>query len=96
MQSKKITIEASHVAKLANLPLTKFEEALFSKQLTSTLCYVQQLDEASTKDVEPTAQVTGLTNVFREDIITPGFSQEEALKNAPSQHKGFFKVKSVF
>lgn len=96
MQSKKIIIDVSHIAKLANLPLTKAEEELFSKQLSSTLSYVKQLDKVVTKDIEPTAQVTGLVNVFREDIITPGFTQEEALKNAPVQYKGFFKVKSVF
>lgn len=96
MQSKKTTIDVSHIAKLANLPLTKAEEELFSKQLSSTLSYVQQLDEVATKDIEPTAQVTGLINVFREDVVTPGFSQKEALKNAPEQYKGFFKLKSIF
>jgi len=96
MQSKKTTLDVSHIAKLACLPLTKVEEKLFSKQLSSTLSYVQQLDEVATEKVEPTAQVTGLMNVFREDAITPGFSQEEALKNAPAQYKGFFKVKSIF
>ncbi|KKR02866.1 MAG: Aspartyl/glutamyl-tRNA(Asn/Gln) amidotransferase subunit C [Microgenomates group bacterium GW2011_GWB1_40_9] len=96
MQSKKITIDVSHTAKLANLPLTIAEENLFSNQLSSVLTYVQQLAEVETKDIEPTAQVTGLVNVFREDIITPGLSQEEALKNAPGEYKGFFKVKSIF
>jgi len=96
MQSKKTTLNVSHIAKLANLPLTKTEEELFSKQLSSTLSYVQQLDEVATKDIEPIAQVTGLINVFREDNITPGLSQEDALKNAPEQYKGFFKVKSIF
>lgn len=86
----------SHTAKLANLPLTKAEEVLFSKQLSSVLAYVQKLSEVETKDVEPTAQVTGLINEFREDAITPGLSQEEALKNAPGKYKGFFKVKSIF
>lgn len=96
MQSKKTTLDVSHIAKLANLPLTKTEEELFSKQLSYTLSYVEQLDEVETKEIEPTAQVTGLINVFREDVITPGLSQEDALKNAPAQYKGFFKVKAIF
>lgn len=96
MKSQKTKIDVSHIAKLANLPLTKAEGELFSKQLSSTLSYVQQFDEVETKDIEPTAQVTGLMNVFREDVITPGLSQEEALKNAPEKYKGFFKVKSIF
>jgi len=96
MQGKKVIIDVSHVAKLANLPLTQDEAKLFSHQLSSTLSYVQQLDKVATDDVEPTAQVTGLMNEFRDDVITQGFTQGEALKNAPEQHKGYFKVKSIF
>lgn len=96
MKSKKRTLDVSHIVELANLPLTQAEEKLFSKQLPSTLSYVKQLDDVATKNIEPTAQVTGLVNVFRDDSMTPGLTQEEALKNAPAQYKGFFKAKSVF
>ena len=96
MQSKKTTLDISHIAKLANLPLTKAEEKLFSKQLSSTLSYVQQLDEVVTKDIEPTAQVTGLINVFRDDRVTPSIPRKEALQNASASYNGFFKVKAVF
>lgn len=88
--------EVRHVANLANLKLTPKELKKFQKQLSSILEYVNQLDKLNTKNVEPTSQVTGLENVFREDKVTPSFSQEEALSNAPKRHKGFFKVNAVF
>lgn len=88
-------INVSHVAKLANLPLTDEEKKKFEKQLSETLDYVNQLNEIDTKGVEPTSQVTGLENVTREDVIKPSFSQEEALANAKSKHNGLFKVKAI-
>ena len=88
-------INVAHVAKLANLPLTKEEEQKFEKQLSETLDYVKQLEEIDTKGVEPTSQVTGLENVTREDKVKPSFSQEEALKNSKSTHNGYFKVPAI-
>jgi aspartyl-tRNA(Asn)/glutamyl-tRNA(Gln) amidotransferase subunit C len=85
----------SHVAKLANLPLTDEEKIKFEKQLEETITYVNQLSEIDTKDVEPTSQVTGLENVLREDKAESSFSQEEALANAKSKQNGFFKVKAI-
>lgn len=88
-------IDISHVAKLANLPLTDVEKKKFEKQLSETLDYVNQLEEIDTKNVEPTSQVTGLENVIREDQTTPSLSQDEVLKNTKSKHNGFFKVKAI-
>lgn len=84
-----------HVAKLANLPLTEEEEEKLGEQLSQTLDYVNKLEEISTKDVEPTSQVTGLENVTREDEVLPSLSQEEALKNAKSTYQGYIKVKAI-
>ncbi|HSX40435.1 MAG TPA: Asp-tRNA(Asn)/Glu-tRNA(Gln) amidotransferase subunit GatC [Candidatus Saccharimonadales bacterium] len=88
-------IDVSHVAKLANLPLSKEEKDKFEKQLDETLEYVNQLEEIDTKNVEPTSQVTGLENVTREDIAAPSLPQEQALKNSKSTYNGFFKVKAI-
>ncbi len=88
-------IDVTHVAKLANLPLTPEEKKKFEKQLAETLDYVKQLEEIDTKDVEPTSQVTALENVTREDEVKPSLSQEEALQNARAKHNGLFKVKAI-
>lgn len=90
-----MAINVSHVAKLANLPLTKEEEKKFEKQLSETLDYVKQLEEIDTKNVDPTSQVTGLENVTREDVITPSLSQDEALSNSQSTYNRVFKVSAI-
>lgn len=93
---KEMKIDVSHVAKLANLPLTKEEEKKFGKQLGEILSYIEKLNEVDTKNVESTSQVTGLENVTREDTTGPSLPQEEVLKNTKTKHNGFFKVKAIF
>jgi len=88
--------QTKHVAHLAKLRLSEKEIEKFRQQLSSILNYVDQLKELDTKKIEPTSQVTGLENVFREDKVLPSMSQEEALSNAKETYKGFFKVKAIF
>lgn len=92
-------VNVNHIAKLARLGLAEGEEKKFAKELSSILDFVAKLRQAPTAGVEPTAQVTGTTNVFRddeEDPISQGrHSKERILKNAPSSTGGFFKVKRV-
>ncbi len=89
-------INIKHVAKLANLTLTSEEEKKFENQLSKVLDYINKLNEIDTKDVAPTAQVTGLMNIQRDDVKSlPSLPAEEALKNAKSKHNNLFKVKAI-
>ena len=58
-----------HIAKLARLTLSDSEVEKFSRELTQILDYVEKLKEVKTEGVEPTAQVTGLSNITRTDTI---------------------------
>lgn len=88
-------IDVSHIATLANLPLSDEEKKKFEKQLADTLETIADLQEIDTKNVEPTSQVTGLENVLREDVVKPSLTQKEALQNAKDTYKGFIKVKAI-
>lgn len=97
MRKSKLTKEqVKHVARLAGLTLSKKEIAKFQKQLSDILDYVAQLDEVDTSKAEPTSQVTGLENVFRDDKTAPSLSQEEVLSGAKEKHNNFFKIKGIF
>lgn len=92
------TLTASQVrriADLARLGLTEREIEKFRRQLSAIIDFVGKLNEVNTENIEPTSQVTGLENVFREDTVKPSLSQKEVLKNAPVTYKGFFKVNQV-
>lgn len=79
-------IDVVKVAKLANLPLTKEEEEKYSKQLSKILEYMEKLNQLDTPGVEATFNVTGLSNVMRED-------ETEA---CDIKKDGFYKTKGVF
>jgi aspartyl-tRNA(Asn)/glutamyl-tRNA(Gln) amidotransferase subunit C len=71
--------QVRHIAKLARLRLTDDEVEKFAPQLTSIFQYVDLLSEVNTKNIEPTAHVTGLTNMFRDDVVTDQPVNPEAL-----------------
>lgn len=95
-RSKLTKAAVSHIAKLANLKLTKAEVKKFTTQLSDTLNYADVLNKLNTKGVEPTSQVTGLENITREDKPKPSLSQKEVLSSALAKHNNFFKTKAIF
>ena len=94
---KKISLsDVQHVASLANLPSTPSEIKKFTRQLSEVIDYnMSLLTEVDTKDVEPMAHITGITNVLRPDETEPGLTTPEALQNTVSKHNDFFKVKAI-
>lgn len=71
--------QVRHIAKLARLTIGEAEVEKFAKELTSILQYVDMLTEVDTSKVQPTAQVTGQTNVFRDDVIRQESTSPDAL-----------------
>ncbi len=95
MKLKKSEIE--HIANLARLELSTEELDLYGNQLSGVLDYIDQLKEVDTSGVEPTAQVTGLENVLREDKVCSWDKKEQAaaLNQASSLEDGQVKVRRV-
>ena len=90
--------EVEKIAKLARLGLIGQEKESFAKQLSSILEYIEQLKQVDTKGVEPTAQVTGLENVMREDAVAVQDEQSRAelLGQVSNLENDLVKTKSVF
>lgn len=87
--------EVRHIALLARVGLSDEEIEKLREQLSSILENFEILQEVDTSGVPPTAQVTGLENVIREDEAAPSFPQKEILANAPQTEEGFFRIKAV-
>ncbi len=83
------------VVALAKLQFSDEEKQKLIAQLNRILDYFAKLNELDTAHVPPTSHVLPLKNVFREDVITPSLSQEEALANAPDRWMDYFKVPKV-
>lgn len=94
--AKTDTIDIGNVASLASLTLTVEEKAKFTKQLADVVTYISSLNELETENVEPIGNITGQTNVTRDDEPAPSLTQEEALKNAKKTANGFIEVDAIF
>ena len=91
------TQTTAHIADLANIPVSSEETQKLAAGFTTTLGVVESLNAVDTTNVEPTNQVTGLENVFRDDVVDPSrmFSQEEATANAKRTHNGYIVVDQI-
>ncbi len=84
------------LARLARLELSDQEVSQFQTEISGILEYVEQLQAVDLEGVEPTSQVTGLTNVMRTDVIKDyGANPEDLLKNAPAVENNQIKVRKV-
>lgn len=88
--------EIKHIAELSRLELTEQEVDKYSLELGKILEYVAQLQEIDTKKITPTAQVSGLMDVFRKDEVIDWPTDElELAFKASEREQGNIKVKRV-
>ena len=84
------------IADLARLRLSKKEVRMFRNQFNEIFSYMDELNEVQTQDIEPTSQVTGLINVFRDDISGKSMPQSTVIRLSPSSRNGYVVVPAVF
>lgn len=87
--------DVEYVANLARLILNEQEIEKMTDELGAIIEFANSLSELDTKDVDPTAHVFDIYNVFRDDEVKPSFSREDILKNAPSHDDACIKVPKV-
>jgi aspartyl-tRNA(Asn)/glutamyl-tRNA(Gln) amidotransferase subunit C len=88
--------DVKKLARLSRLKLTEQEVGQYQKELSAILSYVEKLQGVDVAGLEPTSQVTGLTNVVRPDeLLDYKTSTDELLKNAPAVENHQFKVKRI-
>jgi aspartyl-tRNA(Asn)/glutamyl-tRNA(Gln) amidotransferase subunit C len=90
------TEEVEHVRRLARLRLSPEEIEKMRVQLSHILEHIDMLKEVDVAGVPPTAQVTDLLNILREDELRPSLPREDVLANAPDQQDGMFRVREIF
>ena len=88
--------EIRKIASLARLKLNNEEEKRYAETISAVLDYMKILNEVDTAGVEPTFQVTGLEDVYREDIAEDSGRQEKILAVMPEVEGGELVVPEVF
>lgn len=85
-----------HIAALVKLLLTKAEASKFALEMTSTLDYIHNLEELDTKTVEPTYQVTGITNRFQNEVTNErALPKTKVFLNVHGTKQGYFQIKGM-
>ena len=84
------------MAVLARLKLTPDEKERLTDQMGTILEYIEKLSELNTDDVEPTAHVLGLNNVFRDDEpAEKPLADHNPISDSPAHNKGHYEVPKI-
>jgi len=84
-----------HLANLARIELDESEVVRFTEQLGVILDSVAKISSAIDENTPSTSHPIPLVNVFREDMIEPSLTQEQALSGAPDKGQGRFRVAAI-
>ncbi len=88
--------EVEHVAGLARLQLSADELETFSGQISRILTYMEDLNAVETTGVSgTTSMAAGDVTAWRDDVVRPSLSREQAVGNAPDAVDGLFRVPQV-
>lgn len=87
--------EVAHLADLARIDLSDAELDHLAPQLSVILESVASINGVAGDDVPPTSHALPLTNVYRDDVVTPGLSAEQALAMAPAVDQQRFSVPRI-
>jgi len=82
-------------ARLTDLNLQEAEIEPLRHDMERLLSHAESLNALDLEGVEPTIHGTSISLLRREDQVRPGFTQAEALANAPQQDRGYFQVPKV-
>ncbi len=94
---KKLKVDIAYLASLLQMKVTQAEEKELQKGFQETLKTIKVFDKLNTEGINPNFQVTGLTNIFRQDKVdrTRILTQKQALSNAKITFKGYFVVPRI-
>lgn len=84
------------IAEYTRIRLNDDEVASMTVDLNNIIESLKPITEYNLEGVEPTFHPIGsLSNVMREDVEVQGFTQEEALSNAPARQDDCFLIPSI-
>lgn len=87
--------EVAHLADLARIDLDDAELDHLAPQLSVILESVASITGVAGDDVPATSHPLPLTNVFRDDVVTPSLTAEQALAGAPAVEQQRFSVPRI-
>jgi aspartyl-tRNA(Asn)/glutamyl-tRNA(Gln) amidotransferase subunit C len=87
--------QVAHLADLARIDLSDAELDHLAPQLEVILESIASIRGVAGDDVPPTSHALPMSNVFRDDVVVPGLTAEEALAGAPEAEDQRFSVPRI-
>ena len=87
--------DVAHLAKLARIDMSEAELDHLAQEMDVILGAVARVQEVAGVDVPATSHPIPVNNVFREDVVKPSLTSQEALSGAPAQSEDRFKVPQI-
>ena len=87
--------QVAHLASLARIDLSPEEITNLTHDLGQIVDSVAKVQEVATSDVPATSHPMPLTNVFRDDVVVPSLTVEQALSGAPARVGDKFRVPAI-
>jgi aspartyl-tRNA(Asn)/glutamyl-tRNA(Gln) amidotransferase subunit C len=87
--------DVAKLAGLARIEMSEDELASLASQFGMILDAVARVQEVNLDGVVATSHPQPIKNVFREDVVSPSLSPEQALSGAPAQEEQRFRVPQI-
>src|SRR3954470_7992406 len=87
--------EVRHLADLARIDLDDAELDHLAPQLSVILESVASINEVAAADIPPTSHEVPVLKVFRDDVVPPCLTPEQALSGAPAVEDQRFAVPRI-
>ena len=84
-----------HISKLARISLEEKKIDSLSKDLTSIMKFIENLNKLNTDKIEPLTSIINASLKSRKDEVKDGKIKEQILKNSPENNEEFFVVPKV-
>ena len=84
-----------HISKLAKISLDEKKVDSLSKDLTSIMKFIENLNKLNTDKTTPLTSIINTSLKSRKDEIKDGKIRDQILKNSPEKNEEFFVVPKV-
>ena len=84
-----------HISKLARISLDEKKVDSLSKDLTSIMKFIENLNKLNTDKIEPLTSIINTALKSRKDEVKDGKIRDQILKNSPEKNDEFFVVPKV-
>ena len=84
-----------HISKLARISLDENKVESLSKDLTSIMKFIENLNKLNTDKTTPLTSIINASLKSRKDEVKDGKIRDQILKNSPENNDEFFVVPKV-